>query len=382
MSKNKIPITDNKSAAILETGSSEEKILFLDSLSQCHDTSHIDALILHLEKETSRAFKERILLVLGHLLPLTDFKNIDPMLRSPDPFIRNGAVEIIKNSNIPIIRFLERLAEDGDKDVRKFVIDSLSNEPSEQALDILRRRLDDADTNILYTAVEYLGNLKDKPSAERIENILLNSDQLMVICASLEALAKIGHSPHKEMILEKFMKSSGNPLITFPLLRYLATFGSVDTLPFIEYVLDSGAEIYTKEVVDTLEGLIRNQQISRLPDSLHQKLEILRQETSNGMNKYALTRLLVHIGSDDQEEKRNTLRAMLQDQDVIVRLCAVELLGTLGNMDDIPLLEEIAEKNDSSELIEAIVDTIAAILQRWEENPPVDPSDLNPGNQE
>lgn len=356
--------TPDQVAGILSTANEEDKSSMLETLrnQEKADTLLITPLIDGLEKEKSRALKERILMVLSRLIPLVQYRDADRMLRSPDPFVRNGIVEIIKSSDIPIIQFLEKLAEDKDKDVRKFVIDALSQEKSAEAVTIIRKRLDDEDTNIVYTAIEYLGGFRDEVSSEKIEEILLNSSHPMVLCSGLEALAKIGRSDRRSEVLERFMDDDSDPITTFPLLKYLAAFGSGEHFEFMDKLLEKNPEMFAKEIIDTINGILTQNPGASLPVSLRSNLEYLAETTNNSVNKYAIAKLLVRGEAGDIEK----IRSMLDDPNEMMKLCAIEILADVGDKTDIDRLEELAEDSESDELLEAIGDAVEKIAERSE----------------
>lgn len=355
----------------LAKGTAEEKSALLEELREndTRDTGLIHPLVDCLELESSRAVKERIIMILHLLLPLSQFKEVDRMLRSSHPFIRNGAVEIIKQSDIPIIQFLENLAEDDDKDVRKFVIDALSMEKSEQAMEIVRRRLHDEDTNIVYTAIEYLGSFNDAVCVEEIETILLNSDNFMVICAGLEALAKIRKSPNKEKILAKYMNTKQESITTFPLLKYLGTFGDTEAFPYFHHLMESKPGMFTKEILDAVERILQDNEGSQLSAQLRESLETL-QLTANSVTKYAIGKLLTSPqgspGSGESSSQLEKARKMLEDENIMVKLCAAELLAEIGTEEDIERLDAASDVTDSDELLEAIGDAVMKIEERLE----------------
>lgn len=366
----------NEIIIALETGTVEEKSDLLEEILGSRDISLLSHLVDLLEREKSRVVKERILMVLGRLIPLAQLRDedvnrdIDRMLRSSDAFIRNGIVDIIKHAEIPISHFLQRLAQDKDKHVRKFVIDALSQENSEKAIEIIRSGLQDPEINIVYTAIEYLGNLKDNTSVDQIETLLISSDNLMVICSSFEALAKIGQSPQKDKILEKFMKRDTNPVIIFALLKYLGTFGNSDALSFLDYVVSTNAATFTKEIIDTLEGIVNSNHLTTLPLTLRKKLEVLQQKTPNQLNKYALTKLLIKTAEGNSVstgDQLGQIREMLLEKNEIMQLCAIEILAEIGDASDIERMKNIAQHMESDELLEAIGDAVVKIDQRLNE---------------
>lgn len=353
---------------IMEKGNEAEKSELLETLRDTDDVSLMDPLVDFMENEKSAAVRERILLLLNHLIPLSGYHGpeVDRMLRSPDPGVRNGIVEIIKRSDIPIIRFLEKLSEDPDKDVRKFVIDSLSQEESEGAIEIIRHRLHDPDINIVYTAIEYLGNFKDRHSTDEIETILLAADNLMVICAALEALAKIGHSPRKSEILKRFMTGETSPMVKFPLLKYLGAFGTEAAFGFIEDLIDTNPGIFTKEIIDAVDGIAESTGCKALPPTLRIRMESMLEQTSNTTDKYAILKLLAKTGGADSNASTELekIREMLKNDSDMVKLCAIEILADIGEPGDIERLEEIADNTDSDDLLEAIGDAVMKIEDR------------------
>ncbi len=342
--------------------SSQERLDRLQDYIESSDITLIPVFVDLLENEKDRAVKERLLMILNELIPRSDYDIVDRMLRSPDPFIRNGVVEIIKKSEIPLIEFLGKLAEDPDKDVRKFVIDSLSTEKSEEAINIIRRRLVDADPNVVYTAVEYLGNFRDTEKVEEIEEFLfLDNVNLMLTCSSLEALSKINQSPRAEEIIKKFSNADTNPMLLFPLLRYLSTFGSKDAFILLEKLLDGNPEPYMKEIIDAIEGIMRNNGIDDVPEHIREKLESIAKNTDNSVNQYEISRILSAAESEHSIEK---IREMLNDENEMVQIWAVEQLGLMGDESDIELLDEIAEETESDEMLEVIGDAVMKIDER------------------
>jgi HEAT repeat protein len=361
-------VNNEKLFDTMADGTEEEKSEILEIFRETDDISLIDPLVDFMEKEKSPAVRERILILLNRLVPLSGYQNreVDRMLRSPDPGVRNGIVEIIKRSDIPIIRFLEKLSEDEDKDVRKFVIDSLSQEKSVEAIEIIRRRLDDPDVNIVYTAIEYLGDFKDRDSAGKIESILMSSGNLMVLCSALEALARIRHSPKNRIIIKYFMRSDIHPMINFPLLKYLGAFGTEEAFSFIENLLDKNPGIYTKEVIDAIEGIVSNSGVRGLTVGLRAHLESMLGMITNNTDRYAILKLLAKSGGTGPASgfSLEKIREMLNDKSDMVKLSSIEILADIGEPEDIERLEAVAGNTDSDELLEAIGDAVTKIEER------------------
>jgi hypothetical protein len=102
VNKNRVEVLN-----IMEKGTFEQKSSLLEKIWEERDVSMVRPLVDVLEMEKSRAVKKQILTVLNRLVMLSGFRdvNIDidfnRMLRSSDPFVRDGIVEIINNSEMP-----------------------------------------------------------------------------------------------------------------------------------------------------------------------------------------------------------------------------------------------------------------------------------------
>jgi hypothetical protein len=346
---------------IFRDGSSEEKNDVLEKILKTKDCSLILPMIENMEEEKNRSVKERTLMVLVNLVPMESYRSIDRMLRSPDPFVRNGAVEIIKRSDKPIIEFFKNLADDPDKDVRKFVIDSLAYDISDESTQIIRNRLDDTELNIIYTAIEHLGNLKDKKSFEKIEQILLSTNNFMVECSALEALPKIGFSPRSAEIMKKYSESE-NSMIVFPFLKYLERFGAAENLPYIIKVIEKNNRTYLKESIDAIRGIITRSKMTTLPEMLKSALEEILNSGINEVDQYEIRSFMNRVRGDDAKtEARNMLES---DKEMVV-LAGIEILADCGDKEDIEILEDLAEKfEESDEILEAVGDAVMKIDER------------------
>ena len=352
-----------ESMDILVNGNKQEKKNALrelsDNLSKL-GKSELDTLIEVLEKERSRATKERIYLLLQELIPKTGFDALEKMLRSDDPFTRNAAVEIIKSSPGSHTAYIKWLARDRDKDVRKFAIDAMSSEKSPEAVAIIRERLNDEEINIVITAVEYLGNVEDSESAAEIETLLLETENRFLQCTCLEALSKIGYSPESDKIIEKFSHES-DPLIYFSYLRYVAEFGEEHDLERVQALMEKFPGLLEREALDAIEKIISRHDVKDLPDRVRSMLENMITSTDNSNRKYQALKILSQVGDSKFVAKA---REMLRSDDEMLKLSAIEVLADCGNEKDIEMLEDIAEDTDDDEILEALGDAVSKIHER------------------
>ena len=345
----------------LNSSNREDRIRTIDAIGEEKSISSLDALADHLEKETDRAIKEKCVLVFDRLLPCAGEQLVGKMFKSSDSFSRNCAVEAMKKADDSVVPILAKLAQDDDRDVRKFAIDSLTTRDTPEVRSILRAKLKDSDPNVVYTAVEYLGFLGDEDSAGPIEHLALScGNNPMLICTCLEALAKIGSPVCSEALLMHCENSDQASLYRYSILKYL---GSCAPYELIEsHILDlagKSGNAFAKEIIDTMEAVCH-----RIPDLvLRPKLkELLRRlifSVEARENQYELTKLLAN--NLDVEQIRAGARLDLGSDDPMVVLAAIEILGQYGQRSDVDAMEKLAEKTDSDEILEAIGDSIEKI---------------------
>jgi HEAT repeat protein len=347
----------------LEAQELETRMEAIDTLGQCGDKEDIDPLIDHMERETDQSARERIALALEVLLPANGFCSIDRMLRSYDAFVRNAAVDILKKQDTAII--LDKLAElsrDKDKDVRKLALDALSAYRDRRVVDIIKERLSDPDINVVYTAVEYLGNMKAHDAADAIGKLLITTDNPMLRCTALEALANIGSSQHTDKIVN-FFCNDDDPLLRYSFIKFLGQCASPDQ--FIEYIdtLSHSEHFaqYAREIMDAADTMN-----TRFPEALDngrfkQCLDKLSERIPDGTIKYELSAILSRLSGSDMLDKAR--KEIMQD-DVMSVIAAVEIIGSYGTEDDIKLLDEVAKRFTDEEVMEVVDDARKRIEER------------------
>ena len=126
-----------------------------------------------LRKEPSRAVRDAIFLALTRIDAEAATEASIGLLASDDPQIRNQAVEVLRHKGAAAIPFLASVMRQGDKDLRKLVLDVLSGVQTKGADAIYEAALSDPDVNVIITAVENLGKTREKQFRCRLEDLLL-----------------------------------------------------------------------------------------------------------------------------------------------------------------------------------------------------------------
>ncbi len=341
------------------TTDSKGRMNLLDNLTKEIDISSIPPLIEICEKENERALKEKILFIISKMITEIDFKVIERMLLSSDPFVRNGAVELLKENREKMYPMIEQFSKHKDKDVRKFAIDALTDDSSKEAIKILGESLKDREINIRITAIEYLGNIGAKDYSETIEELLLKEENILLKCTALETLAKIGYSPRSGEIIDKFSEEN-NPMIIFSFLKYLGAFGGTRELNLIDKIIERDETLFNREYIDAIEKIQTRAKLEELPTDIVKRLENIAEKTDNSPLKYEIIKLLNKVKEEDLDE----VREKLNSEDEMEILSAVEILRDRGTAEDIELLEELADRVESDEILEAIGDAVETIRER------------------
>ncbi len=348
----------------LESNDRQKRLAVIEQIHEERDLSVLDVLVEHLEREGERVIKEKIAMVLDDLLPNTECsKTIGYMIRSEDTFTRNCVVETMKMATDIVIPLLGELSRDDNCDVRKFAIDALINRDTPEVRRILRERLSDDDPNVVYTAVDYLGNLRDSEATSSIELLALNTgDNPMLFCTCMESLAKIGNAGASQDLITHCNNIGSEPLFRYSILKYMGCCASYEAVE--RYIIDLAAqsgEIFAKEIVDTMEAVCRREPGLKISALLKEVLRRLMISVEAGENKYELSKMLAD--NIDIAEARVSARLDLASSDSMILLAALEILGKYGEEQDLDRLDELAEQTNSDEVLELIGDAVESIMK-------------------
>src|SRR5271165_3924011 len=108
----------------------------------------VPALLRRLETEASRTVREAIFQALMRIDADAAIEGAISLLGSDHPQIRNQAVEVLRHKGAASIPFLKRSMRQGDRDVRKLLLDALAGFQAGDATEIYGAALSDSDTNV------------------------------------------------------------------------------------------------------------------------------------------------------------------------------------------------------------------------------------------
>lgn len=312
----------------------------------------LDLLIGHIQQEKSVFVREVIVNNIPQIQDPTLVQKLLPLLRSDDAFIRNAIIDIVSTRRDEVAAYLEPLMEDADKDVRKFALDILYQLNTEEIAPYIVCFLNDSDINIVITAVEYLGNLGAAEQTPHINAVLEKAENLLLRCTCLESLAKIGDEQSKHIVKRLFPNPDAvKGLELFSYLKYMAKQGDADTLPFILSLMTSKGKLLTKEIINTLQGILeRTSQGELSEEMLGEILKFIGSEI-NSINKYEL---LVFLGQFKNQAILDALLTYIKSEDRLLALGAIEGLGLLGRPEAVPVLQDLMAKSQDEDIQDAI----------------------------
>jgi HEAT repeat protein len=204
-----------------------ERIYAAEDIGFLNTATGVPALFERLGKEPSRAVREAIFQALTRIDADASIEACVRLLDSDDPQIRNQAVDVLRRKGAQSIPFLKIIMRDGDKDIRKHVLDVLSEVHAGGSEAIYEAALADQDPNVVITAVENLGKMRATAFRSRIEHLIEGDCHPMLVGACLEALVSIGDESSLGAIRRCFPDLAALP--DFFLVPCLSAIGALGT---------------------------------------------------------------------------------------------------------------------------------------------------------
>jgi len=353
---------DKISELIHDLNSEDEKTRAFAAEDIAYDgfAEGFDALVERLLIEPSRFVSEAIVNSLKST-PLPDkIGTIIPLLYNDDAFIRNAAVDILSVQGEEAVPYLQDVLHNPDKDVRKFVLDALFLINADYCADLIAQGLDDSDINNVITAVEYLGRMEANNHCDTINRIFMDTDNILLRCTCLEAMAVIGNKESVEYVGKMYPTYQRISFLEeYSFLKFVSRQGSEIHLPLIIALMKNKGQVMHKEIINAIEGILRRSTLRELPGDLLDALSVYLQANINDINKYELLLLLSEYKN---QEILSLLLAYLNPDNHLLCLGAVEGLGIYGDAQAVPYLNELTSRGVvDDDLAEAIAKSLARL---------------------
>ncbi|MFA7147624.1 MAG: HEAT repeat domain-containing protein [Syntrophomonadaceae bacterium] len=319
----------------------------------------IKILIERLELEESRFVREVIVNCLKGLKGREIVEKIIPLLSSEDAFIRNASIEILSMQGEIATEFMRKILGDADKDIRKFALDILFQLKSLNTAELIAEALNDLDINNIITAVEYLGHMEDTNYTPKVNELLMRSDNILLRCTCLEALAFIGDEESIRCVNKMYPSYENISILEqYSFLKFVARKGADIHLSLIISLIAEKGQVMHKEIINAVEGILKRNPRKVLPHDLLNSLSYYLTTDIPNINKYEL---LILMGHYQNQEIYSILLQHVDHEKVLIRMGAVEGLGIYGNKEALPILLSMKEKVGDHDLLETLDKSIALL---------------------
>jgi HEAT repeat protein len=312
----------------------------------------VPGLLGRLSKEPSRAVRDAIFQALIRIDADAAIEGCVGLLGSDDAQTRNEAAEVLRHKGAAALPFLETVMRDGDKDLRKLVLDVLSGCQASGADAIYKAALTDPDPNVTITAVENIGKTRATQFRRGIEELLLADSHPMLVGVCLEALCGIGNEQSLVAIRCRFPELVNVP--DFLLVSCLKAIGALGTArEFVEaadLLAVRGCHL-RPAILSALNAIYERQPMKIQGVQLLPVLQAMI-EDSDPLHRYQAVRALRYLSCSD--DVYALLVSCLSSPERLVRLGAIEVLRVTEQPELAAVLASRALKETDEEVLQAL----------------------------
>lgn len=330
-----------------------ERTYAAEDIGYLNTPEGVPPLLERLSEESSLAVRNAVFQALIRIDSDAAIEGSIRLFASEEPQIRNQAVDVLRRKGARAIPFLKVVMRDGDKDMRKLVLDVLSGTQTSDASGIYAAALADRDINVVITAVENLGQVRAGEFRKRIEDLLQTDSHPMLVGACLEALVGIGHESSLAAIRQRFPDLSALPdFLLASCLKALAALGSACEFAEVARLLPVRGPHLRPAILGALIAICPR---CPLPDPGMDLLRALRAVVEDGdppLCRYQAVRVLGFWA--DRDDVYTLLVCSLSCPERLVRLAAAETLRTAGRPGLEPVLAARALAESDEEVLQAL----------------------------
>jgi len=275
------------------------------------------------------------------------------LLDSDDPQIRNQAVDVLRRKGAHSIPFLKSAMDNGDKDIRKLVIDVLSEVHAGGSETIYEAALGDQDQNVVITAVENLGKMRATAFRSRIEHLIEGDCHPMLVVSCLEALVRIGGESSLGAIHRRFPDLNALPdLFLVPCLRAIGAHGTATELTGLAELLATRNSHLRPAILTALIAIHQRHPEEFYGEALVPALVAVVEDGDPPLCRYQAVRALGLLAARDNVYA--FLVSCLSSSERLVRLGAAETLRAAEHPGWGPILAARALEESDEEVLQAL----------------------------
>jgi HEAT repeat protein len=337
----------------LQGADETERAYAAEDLGYLNLAACVPALLERLGGEPALAVRDAIFQALIRIDGDAPIEGCIRLFGSEEAQIRNQAVDVLRRKGARSIPFLNAAMRDGDKDIRKLVLDVLSGIPACDTGPIYAAALSDRDPNVVITAVENLGRIRAVEFRSRIEDLLQAGAHPMLMAACVEALVGIGREASLAAIRRCFPELATLPdFFLGSCLKAIAAFGTAGDFAEVASLLPVRGPHLRPAILGALLA-IHPRCLST--DAVTGLLPALRATVEDGdppLCRYQATRVLGLCAAHD--DVHAFLVSCLSSPERLVRLGAAESLRTSGRPGLEPIIAARAMEEPDEEVLQAL----------------------------
>jgi HEAT repeat protein len=337
----------------LDCPNEAERTYAAEDIGYLNTPEGVPPLLERLGKEPSRAVRDAIFQALIRIEADAAIEGSIRLLGNDDPQIRNQAVEVLRLKGAGSIPFLNTVMRDGDKDLRKLVLDVLSGVQTSGAEAIYEAALSDPDPNVVITAVENLGRTQAKHFRGRIEDLLLACSHPMLDGACLEALAGIGNEQSLVAIRHRFPELATLPdFFLVSCLKALGVLGTDGDFEEVAALLAVRGPHLRPAILSALIAIHQRHPAKSHGQDLLPALQAMADDGDPPLCRYQAVRALGFLSTRD--DIFSFLISCLSSPERLVRLGAIESLRATERPGVESVLAAHALKETDEEVLQAL----------------------------
>jgi HEAT repeats len=340
----------------------EEKLNCLDEAERTYaaeDIGYLNVpdgvppLLERLAREPSLAVRDAIFQALIRIEADAAIEGSILLLGSEDPQIRNQAVDVLRRKTPQSIPFLTAVMRKGDKDMRKLVLDVLSGIEGGNAREIYLCALCDKDVNVVITAVENLGRMREAEFHGRIEELMETDSHPMLTGACLEALVGIGEDSSLQAIRRRFPDVAALPdFLLASYLKAMAALGSAKEFGDVASLLPMRGPHLRPPILSALMAIYPRCPSLEPGEALLSALQAVVEDGDPPLCRYQAVRVLSFWAARDGVYA--FLVSCLSSTERLVRLGAAESLRMTKRPGLEPVLAARALEESDEEVLQAL----------------------------
>ena len=324
-----------------------------EDIGYCNVPEGVQALLERLGEEPSRTVRDAIFQALIRIDADEAIEGSIGLFGSENPQIRNQAVDVLRRKGVRSVPFLNKVMRDGDKDMRKLVLDALTGIQASDAPEIYAAALGDADVNVVITAVENLGRLRSGEFRGQIESLLQAGSHPMLVGACLEALVGIGHEASLEAIRRSFPDMASLPdFLLASCLKAIAALGSAREFAEVASLLPVRGLHLRPAILGALMVISPRCPFADPGEGLLTTLRAVVEDAGPPLYRYQAVRLLGYWATRD--DVHGLLVSCLSSTERLVRLGAAEALRTAQRPGVETILVARALEESDEEVLQAL----------------------------